>query len=57
MTIKFPELVIVLMSEQEPSILRHLADHFGFPYALPKSRLAPELLPLLAKIEKEFADA
>jgi two-component system chemotaxis response regulator CheB len=57
MTIKFPELVVVLMSEQEPSILRHLADHFRFRYALPKSQMGPELSLLLQHIEKDFADA
>ena len=56
MKIKFPGLVIVLMSEQDPSALRHLAEHFGFRYSLPKSHLVKEFLPMLATIEKERAE-
>jgi DNA-binding NarL/FixJ family response regulator len=54
MQIGFPKLVVVLMSEQEPSVLRRLADHFEFRYTLPKSRLTAALSPMLASTKKEL---
>jgi DNA-binding NarL/FixJ family response regulator len=48
---RFPRLAIVIMSEQDASVLRHLAEHFGLEHVIPKSRLVLELLPLLGGIE------
>lgn len=45
-----PDLSIVLMSEQDPSLLTQLAQHFGFAHTLPKSRITSDLRPLLLRV-------
>jgi DNA-binding NarL/FixJ family response regulator len=45
-----PTATIVLMSAQEPSVLRHLADSLGIEYYVPKSELATELIAILKSI-------
>jgi two-component system, NarL family, response regulator NreC len=47
-----PGMAIMIMSEQEPSVLRHLAESFGVEYYLSKSRLATDLLPQLEAISR-----
>jgi DNA-binding NarL/FixJ family response regulator len=45
-----PRMAIMIMSEQEPSVLRHLAESFGVHHYVSKSRLATDLLPRLEAI-------
>ena len=47
-----PGMAIMIMSEQEPSVLRHLAESFGVRHYLSKSRLATDLLPQLEAISR-----
>jgi two-component system response regulator EvgA len=46
----FPDLAIVLMSAQEPAVLRHLADSVGVRHFVSKSRLATGLIAQLEAI-------
>jgi DNA-binding NarL/FixJ family response regulator len=48
-----PTATIVLMSAQEPSVLRHLADSLGVEYYVPKSELATELIAILNNIARK----
>ena len=47
-----PEVFIIIMSEQDPALIAILARTAGIPYAIPKSRLATDLLPLLLAIRE-----
>jgi DNA-binding NarL/FixJ family response regulator len=46
----YPDVTVVLMSEQEPLVLSRLAEAAGTPYYVPKSRLAFDLIPLLLSL-------
>jgi two-component system, NarL family, nitrate/nitrite response regulator NarL len=47
-----PAVAVVIMSEQDISVLELLADAAGTPYYLAKSRLAVDLIPLLKAFGK-----
>ena len=46
-----PNLAIVLISEQDPAMMKLLAARLGV-YGIPKSRLHEELLPMLKSIQQ-----
>jgi DNA-binding NarL/FixJ family response regulator len=46
----YPDVKVVLMSEQDPLVLSRLAEAAGTPYYVPKSRLAFDLIPLLLSL-------
>jgi two-component system, response regulator YesN len=48
-----PTATIVLMSAQDPRVLRHLGDMLGVEYCLPKSSLGTELIPILNGIARK----
>jgi DNA-binding NarL/FixJ family response regulator len=50
----FPSLRIVIMSEQDSSVLSHLAKVSGLKPCIGKSSLAVELIPALQQIESEL---
>ncbi|MGA8618997.1 MAG: response regulator [Candidatus Sulfotelmatobacter sp.] len=43
----YPDVRVVLMSEQDASVLSRLAEVAGTPYHIAKSRMAVDLIPLL----------
>jgi DNA-binding NarL/FixJ family response regulator len=45
-----PGMEIILMSAQEPAVLRHLADSVGVGNFVSKSRVATDLIPQLEAI-------
>lgn len=45
-----PSLAVIVMSQQDPSVLQKLAEHYGSRLFLPKSALASELVPMLRGI-------
>lgn len=49
----YPAARVVLVSEQDESILAQLAETAGTPHYISKSRLAAELIPLLLSLEKK----
>lgn len=51
-----PECTLVIMSEQEPDMLAHLAELAGTPYCIPKMRLAVDLLPMLQILARTIVD-
>jgi DNA-binding NarL/FixJ family response regulator len=48
----YPDVKVVLMSEQDTLILSRLAEAAGTPYYVPKSHLAFDLIPLLLYLLK-----
>lgn len=48
-----PTTTVVLMSQQEPQLLRHIADSLDLRYYVPKSTIATELIPHLRTIAAE----
>ena len=42
-----PAVKVILMSEQDSSVMSRIADAAGTPYYVPKSSLALDLIPLL----------
>jgi DNA-binding NarL/FixJ family response regulator len=48
----YPALVVILMSEQEMSVLSRLADAAGTKYCIPKSRAALDLVPMLLSVQR-----
>jgi DNA-binding NarL/FixJ family response regulator len=48
-----PAVKVILMSEQDDSVLSRLAAAAGTPYYMLKSRLAQGLIPLLLSLGKE----
>jgi DNA-binding NarL/FixJ family response regulator len=49
---KLPESALVIMSEQETSVLRYLAESFAVKHYISKSRLAMELIPMLETLAR-----
>jgi DNA-binding NarL/FixJ family response regulator len=47
-----PTATVVLMSAQEPTILRHLADSLRVEYCVSKSKLGTELITILNSIAR-----
>ncbi|HEY4710804.1 MAG TPA: response regulator transcription factor [Candidatus Acidoferrales bacterium] len=47
-----PTATIVLMSAQDPGVLRHLADSVGVDYYVPKSNLGTDLITTLNSIAR-----
>jgi DNA-binding NarL/FixJ family response regulator len=45
-----PSRTVIIMSQQDPGVLRKLTEHFGQQLCLAKSALASELLPMLREI-------
>jgi DNA-binding NarL/FixJ family response regulator len=45
-----PDVFIVVMSEQDPSLISILARTAGISYAISKSRLTTDLVPILSAI-------
>jgi DNA-binding NarL/FixJ family response regulator len=48
----YPDVKVVLISEQDAFVLSRIADAAGTPYYVPKSRLALDLIPLLLSLVK-----
>jgi NarL family two-component system response regulator YdfI len=48
----FPRTAIVIMSEQEPSVLRHMAESLAFGHFISKSMLGSHLIPQLEAISR-----
>ena len=48
----YPAVKVVLMSEQDDSVLSRMAEAAETPYHVVKSRLAHDLIPLLSSFEK-----
>jgi two-component system invasion response regulator UvrY len=48
----YPGLVVILMSEQEVSVLSRIADAAGTQYCIPKSRAALDLVPMLLSVQR-----
>ena len=48
-----PAVKVILISEQDDSVLSRLAAAAGTPYYILKSQLAPGLIPLLLSLAKE----
>jgi DNA-binding NarL/FixJ family response regulator len=48
----YPALVVILMSEQDISVLSRLADAAGTQYCIPKSRAALDLVPMLLSVQR-----
>jgi DNA-binding NarL/FixJ family response regulator len=48
----YPVLVVILMSEQEISVLSRFADAAGTQYCIPKSRAALDLVPMLLSVQR-----
>ena len=49
----YPAVKVVLMSEQDTSVLSRMVEGSGTPYYIPKSRLAIDLIPLLRSFERD----
>jgi DNA-binding NarL/FixJ family response regulator len=47
---EIPSSTIVIMSQQDPSVLRHAARSVDVQHFIPKSRVASDLLPLLSSL-------
>jgi len=47
---ELPSATIVIMSQQDPALLRHAAGTVNVQHYIPKSRLASDLLPLLSSL-------
>jgi DNA-binding NarL/FixJ family response regulator len=45
-----PSTAVVIMSEQDPQVLRHIAESFGLKYYLVKSALGTDLILHLRKL-------
>src|ERR1700683_1766967 len=50
---ELPSVTIVIMSQQDPSLLRHDAETVSVEHFIPKSNLAHELVPLLQKLSSQ----
>jgi DNA-binding NarL/FixJ family response regulator len=48
-----PSSTVVIMSEHEHSVLRHVARSWAVHHCLPKSRLSTDLLPQLESIARD----
>jgi DNA-binding NarL/FixJ family response regulator len=48
-----PAVAVVMMSEQDTSVLARLADVAGTPYYIPKSLVGTDLIPLLTSLVKD----
>jgi two-component system response regulator NreC len=48
----YPDVFIVIMSEQDPSLVSLLARTAGIPYAISKSSLTTDLVPVLSAIRE-----
>ncbi len=47
-------MALVIMSEQEPSIVRLLAESLAVQHFVAKSKLATDLMPLLEAISRDM---
>ena len=47
----FPSITVVIMSEQDELLLKHISDENGIKYCIAKSTLAIGLAPLLGGLE------
>jgi DNA-binding NarL/FixJ family response regulator len=47
-----PHVAIIVMSDQEPSVLRYLTESLALHYFVSKSRLATDLVPQLEAISR-----
>jgi len=45
-----PSVTVIVISQQDPSVLQKLTEHYGLRLCLPKSALASELAPMLRGI-------
>jgi DNA-binding NarL/FixJ family response regulator len=50
----FPSVRIVIMSEQDSSVLAHLAKVSGLKPCIAKSSLAVDLIPALEQIDRDL---
>jgi DNA-binding NarL/FixJ family response regulator len=50
----YPALVVILMSEQEVSVLSRIAHAAGTQYCIPKSRAALDLIPMLLSVQRNL---
>jgi DNA-binding NarL/FixJ family response regulator len=50
----YPALAVIVMSEQDISVLSRLANAAGTRYCIPKSRAALELIPMLLSLQRNF---
>jgi len=48
-----PTATIVMMSQQEPRLLKHIADSLALQYWIPKSKLADEMITTLEMIARD----
>jgi two-component system, NarL family, invasion response regulator UvrY len=48
-----PAVAVVMMSEQDTSVLALLADASGTPHYIPKSRMGIDLIPLLISLVED----
>lgn len=49
----YPAVIVVLVSEQDESILARLAESAGTPHYIAKSQLGAGLIPLLLSLQKK----
>jgi DNA-binding NarL/FixJ family response regulator len=49
----YPALAVIVMSEQDNSVMSRLADLAGTPYYIPKSRAGLDLIPMLLSLRRD----
>jgi two-component system response regulator YesN len=49
----YPAVTVIVMSEQDSSVLSRLADLAGTRYYIPKSRAALDLVPTLLSLRRD----
>lgn len=49
----YPDLAVIVMSEQDASVLSRLADVAGIQHYVPKSRAAFDLVPILLSLRQD----